>query len=228
MESKKSTTPQDDRSIFDFLKRATGWLHRRVQTVSIQRILRKRGLAKARKIPTFTVRAELETLFQLAHACPTGARVLEVGSYLGASTCYLASGLRDSNASITCIDTWQNQTMPDGTRDTLAEFEKNLRPIRPQLILIRKTSSEINVEEIGGTFDLIFLDGDHSYLQTKSDFEKFSDLLAEDGTLAFHDSLYFEGVSRVVGEALASARWQIGGNVKNLFWIHRAGFPHRS
>ena len=208
--------------------RAAGVIHRRIRTFSVRRALRRRSLARACRIPTFTVQSELEALFQLASECPANARVLEVGSYLGASTCFLAAGLKGPNSHITCVDTWQNQTMPDGVRDTLGEFERNLSPIRSNLTLVRKTTSEVTPAELGATFDLIFLDGDHSYLQTRADFEKFNPLLAPQGVLAFHDSLFFEGVSRVVGEALSSSSWQIGGNVRNLFWIKRATFLYKS
>jgi predicted O-methyltransferase YrrM len=81
---------------------------------------------------------------------------------------------------------------------------------------------------LGAPFDLVFLDGDHSYQPTKSDFDLVSGLVAPDGVLAFHDSIYFEGVSRVIGEALASAKWQIGGHVRNLFWVKPAKFTHGS
>lgn len=209
-------------------QRAARGTQRRLQTLSIQRALRQRGLSGATQIPTFTTRDELEALYHLAAQCDPKARVLEVGSYLGASTCYIAAGLPDKQSTIICIDTWQNQTMPDGIRDTFAQFETNLKSVKDQLTLIRKPSSEVKSREIPGPFDLVFLDGDHSYRQTKSDYELVKDLVAKNGILAFHDSLFFEGVSRVIGEALASAQWQIGGTVGNLFWLTRARFPNAS
>jgi predicted O-methyltransferase YrrM len=212
----------------EFAKRVARGTHRRIQTSWIKRALRQRGLTGAYKISSFTVREELEMLFELAHECSPDARVLEIGSYLGASTCFFAAGLRGTRAEIVCIDTWRNQTMPDGIQDTLAEFEQNLKPVRSQLTLIRKFSSEVTAHELGGPFDLVFLDGDHSYKQTRADFELVSDLVAPDGVLAFHDSLFFEGVSRVIGEALASAKWQIGGMVRNLAWLKRARFTHQT
>jgi predicted O-methyltransferase YrrM len=190
--------------------------------------LRHRGLVDAYTIPTFTVREELEMLFELAHGCRPDARVLEIGSYLGASTCFLAAGLRGARASIVCVDTWQNQTMPDGIRDTFAVFKTNVKAIRHHLTPIRKSSSDVTPDELGGEFDLIFLDGDHSYKQARADFELVSSLMTPGGVLAFHDSLFYEGVSRVVGEALASAEWQIGGTVRNLTWLKRAQFAHQS
>jgi predicted O-methyltransferase YrrM len=213
----------------DLAKRAVHGVHRRLNGSFIKLSLRQRGLAGAYKIPTFTAREELEALFELAHDCPPDAHALEVGSYLGASTCFLAAGLRGMNASLVCIDTWQNETMPDGVRDTFSIFEKNIAAVRNQLTIIRKSSGEVTALDLGDRkFDIIFLDGDHSYKQTRADFDLVSDLVTPDGVLAFHDSQFFEGVSRVIGEALASGRWQIAGNVGNLFWIKRANFAHQS
>ena len=214
--------------LLEFTKRAARAVHRRVQILSIKLSLRQRGLTGAYKIPSYTTPEELEALFELARECRPDARVLEIGSYLDASTCFLAAGLRGARASIVCVDTWLNQTMPDGIRDTLAEFEKNLQSVRKQLTLIRKASSNVTPGDLGGPFDLVFLDGDHSYGQTRADFELVSNLVAANGVLVFHDSLFFEGVSRVIGEALASAGWQIGSSARNLFWIRRSQFAHKS
>lgn len=211
-----------------FARRAARGIQHRFQTLSIKLALRRLGLNGAFQIPSFTVQEELEALYELARQCRPDARVLEIGSYLGASTCFLAAGLRGPNATIVCVDTWQNQTMSEGIRDTLPEFLRNVEPIRPKLTLIRKFSSDVSPSELGGRFDLVFLDGDHSYRQTRADFELVSNWVVPNGILAFHDSAFFEGVSRVVGEALASAQWRLGGTVRNLCWLHPACFEHKS
>jgi predicted O-methyltransferase YrrM len=203
-------------------------LYSRFSSILIGRAMRRRRLDGAGKIPTFTVKQELVALFALANQSRVDARVLEVGSYLGASTCYIAAGLRGEDFSITCVDTWQNETMPDGVRDTFEEFSRNVEGVKARLRLIRKPSGEVSPQELGEPFDMVFLDGDHSYRQTHQDFHMVSGLVAEGGVLAFHDSLFFQGVSRVIGEALATGAWQIGGIANNLFWIKRAQFVHPS
>jgi predicted O-methyltransferase YrrM len=197
-----------------------------METLRIRGILHRSGVGAAPTIPTFTSRDELEALFRLAEECPADAKIVEIGSYLGASTCFIAAGLRGTRASIVCVDTWQNETMPEGTRDTLEEFKRNIAGVNGRVQLIRRRSCEVTPSELEGPFDLVFLDGDHSYAETKHDFELVSPLVAPTGVLAFHDSFFFEGVSRVVGEALASARWQLGGVVENLCWIKPAKFAH--
>lgn len=213
--------------IFSSVRISRGLL-RRAETSRISKGLKRSGVRGALTIPTFTVPEELEALYRLAEQCPSDGRILEIGSYLGASTCFLAAGLRGPRARIVCVDTWQNETMPEGTRDTLAEFKRNVASVEQKLRIIRKRSSEVIPEELGGRFDLVFLDGDHSYAQTRQDFHLIAPLVNESGVIAFHDSLFFEGVSRVIGEALASGNWQVGGVARNLFWISRARFTHAS
>ncbi|MEO6002496.1 MAG: class I SAM-dependent methyltransferase [Opitutus sp.] len=204
--------------------RAAQSINRRVQKAAISRHLRKRNLGTANDIPTFTKPEELEALFMLAERCGVNARALEIGSYLGASTCYIVAGLSGPAAKVVCIDTWQNETMPDGERDTLSIFQKNLGPVLDHISIIRKASDTVSPADVPGEFELIFIDGDHTYGHVKNDFVLASRLLSSNGTLAFHDALFFEGVSKVLGEALASGKWQFEGSVRNLIWLRRANF----
>lgn len=173
-------------------------------------------------IPTWTKKRELETLYTMASALPRGAYALEIGSYLGASTCYLASGLSRIGGHLYCVDTWMNETMLEGERDTFAEFLKNTQSLREHITSIRKRSSELRVEDIRLPLHLVFIDGDHNYTGVKSDFECVAPWVAKDGIIAFHDSNvpHYEGVSRVIGEALLSGQWRVGGVVESLLWLN--------
>ena len=104
-------------------------LDRRIESLKVELRLANCGLSSARHIPTFTTKMELHHLHHLAQCTPENARVLEIGSYLGASTSYIIAGMRGERRELVCVDTWQNDTMPDGTKDTFAEFSKNLRPL---------------------------------------------------------------------------------------------------
>lgn len=43
------------------------------------------------------------------------------------------------------------------------------------------------IKNLGVEFDLIFIDGDHSYNGVKNDYDKYKQFLSDDGYLAFHD-----------------------------------------
>jgi predicted O-methyltransferase YrrM len=186
--------------------------------------LRQAGVSGAGKIPTWTHRSELRALYDLAVTLPQGAVALEIGSYLGASTCSIAAGLTQVGGHLFCVDTWENETMPDGLRNTFAEFEKNTRGIRAYVTPVRKKSTELTAADLRLPLDFVFIDGDHNYLAVKDDFERVQPWLTEDGIIAFHDfnNTDYEGVTRVIGEALASGQWRMAGIQRTLVWIQRA------
>lgn len=205
------------------------WLNnysRSIEAFLIQNALREAGVRDIGKIPTSTNRRELRTLYKLAAACPAGTVALEIGSHLGASACYLAAGLSAVRGRLYCVDTWQNETMPDGQKDTYADFQTNIQGLQDIIIPIRKASTELTQVDIETPLGMIFIDGDHSYAAVKHDFTLVKEWLAPDGIIAFHDFSHenFEGVTRVVGEALASGEWILRGNINSLAWIKRAKF----
>ncbi len=204
--------------------------HRSAQVVNICSKLRLFGLKRTAfavgKIPTYTARSELRMLATLALKCPSGASAVEVGSYLGASSCYLAAGLSASGGMLTCIDTWQNQTMPGGEQDTFDRFAANTREYQRVLRILRKSSADVLPTDLKLPLALVFLDGDHSYEATKRDFDTFENLVSPDGLMVFHDcSAVFPGVVRVVGEALSSGNWLLCGLEDSLCWLRRANHP---
>ncbi len=187
-----------------------------------RRYLRSIGLKNASKIPTYTSESELVALLELALACPPGSVGLEIGSHLGASACYLAAGLSKKGGHLYCVDTWNNETMPEGIRDTLAYFRKNTAAISTFITPVRKRSGELACADVGGPVQLAFIDADHSYAAVRGDFAKIRHWLAPDAVVAFHDASSWEGVSRFVGELFASGEWRIAGNVDSLVWIRSA------
>jgi predicted O-methyltransferase YrrM len=199
---------------------------------SLNRWYRRRELADASlpdapRVHTHMTAPELDSLYDLAGDATDTHRALEIGSYLGASSCRLAAALSMHGGHLYCVDTWANETMPEGVRDTLAEFMRNTRGVAAAITTIRKRSGELTDADVPPPFDLVFIDGDHSYDAVKGDVEKVRGWLKEGGTLAFHDAVFFEAVSRVVGEILATGEWQLAGKVDNLVWLRKIGaFPN--
>jgi predicted O-methyltransferase YrrM len=148
-----------------------------------------------------------------------GARALEIGSHLGASSCYLGAGLKPRKGVLFCVDTWNNETMPDGIKDTFSEFSANTSGLGGLIVPLRKRSTDLLREDVLTPLDLVFIDGDHSYESVKSDFEVVWPWLSEEATVAFHDTVAFAGVSRLLGEILACGEARLAGHINNLSWI---------
>jgi predicted O-methyltransferase YrrM len=185
------------------------------------------SLGAAKTIHTHMTTRELHALYDLATAVGRSGKVLEIGSYLGASSCYVAAALSLLDGHLYCVDTWENQTMPDGKRDTFREFERNTGAVAAFITPVRKRSDEIVASDFAQPLDLIFIDADHSYSSVRGDYERVRNWVIDGGILAFHDCTYFESVSRVLGEVLASGSWQLSGSVDSLVWLRKIGpaFP---
>lgn len=188
----------------------------------IDRQFEKLNLPGARDIPTWTSVAELEALYRLAAGAPEGANIVELGSYLGASTCYLAAGAALVGGRVTAIDLWNNETIAGGERDTFADFRRNIAGAAKIITVVRKRTQELTPAEVRPPVDLGFIDADHSYEATKADAAFLAPLISRDGVLAFHDTTVFAGVGRALAELLLTGEWCIYGQAENLTWIRRS------
>lgn len=142
--------------------------------------------------------------------------VVEIGSYLGASSLFLASAIKELGGQVYCIDTWSNEGMSEGQRDTFDEFLKNTEPLEDFISPIRGYSVDV-VKTFNKEVDLIFIDGDHSYEAVKADVESWLPKVKDGGIVVFHDIGWAEGVKRVVSEYIKPI--QIEEHiVNNTYW----------
>lgn len=172
-------------------------------------------------IHTHMTQAELNTLYDLGCSLSIHPKVLEIGSYLGASSCYLASAINQKKGHLYCVDTWDNQTMPEGEKDTFNLFRHNTRGVANVITPIRKNSKQLEMSDICCQLNMIFIDGDHSYDCVNSDYNKVFDWIVDGGIIAFHDCVHFAGVSKTIGNALVSGYWQLGDKIDNLIWLRK-------
>ena len=183
--------------------------------------LRYYGLHEASQIFTHMSPRERKQLFNLARQVPHNASALEIGSYLGASACFLAAGLRLIGGHLYCVDTWNNETLPEGERDTFPEFQSNTARYHDTITTIRKRSEYLTDGDVLTPLDLVFIDGDHSEPAVAKDVAITGPWIRPGGTLVFHDAAYFPSVARVIGATLVTGQWQLGGMVDNMLWLIR-------
>lgn len=176
-------------------------------------------LRTAFAVPSHLTRAERVKLYELASGC---RNVAEIGSYIGASACCFGeSMLSQSRAGgrLYCIDTWNNESMTEGLRDTWAEFQKNTARYSELITPIRGFSTDV-VAQLGeqtDALDLLFIDGDHAYSAVKADWEHYERFLATGSIVVFHDCAWAEGVQRVIEED-AKPRVAEFDALPNLWW----------
>jgi len=172
---------------------------------------------KENKIFTHLSNDEKIKLCELASKIRCGI-FLEIGSYLGASSCFIAAGIKkvEINSKLYCIDTWQNDSMTEGNRDTYTEFLKNTSKYNELIFPIRSSSvgaSKMFDEKI----DFLFIDGDHSYEGVKSDVDAWLPKLNAGALVIFHDSGWAEGVKKVITEDIKPII-QNEDSLPNMWW----------
>ena len=180
--------------------------------------LKKHNLIEADTIFTHLTTQEKRKLFELARELPKNSYAVEIGSYLGASTCFISAGL-NSSSKLICIDTWKNDAMSEGRRDTKKEFDYNTRNFENKIIKVQGFSTDVldEVKSLTTKIDFLFIDGDHSYEGCKADWDLYSPLLRSGSCVVFHDFGWAEGVMKVIEED-AKPVMRIFDSLPNMFW----------
>ena len=148
---------------------------------------------------THLTNEEKITLYNLSSSLSQHPIIVEIGSYLGASSCFLAMGTKESEGHVYCVDTWENQEMSEGLRQTFTEFKQNTESLSKYITPLKGWSVEIS-KTFTPPIDMIFFDAGHSYPSIKNDWEAWSPKLKKNTIVVFHDIGWAEGVKKVVME----------------------------
>lgn len=145
-----------------------------------------------------------------------GSHFVEVGSWRGRSTAYLAVNIANSgkNIKLDAVDTWKgsldedvHQTDPSVINDTLYdEFLTNMEPVKHIVNPVRMDSKEAVKLYEDESLDFVMIDAGHDYESVKTDIANFLKKVRSGGMIAGDDhSVYFPGVQRAVSELLPDA-----------------------
>ena len=163
---------------------------------------------KFEEVEGFLFGLEGFALMQLAaHGEGEGA-IVEIGSFQGRSTCWLASGAkRAGREHVTAVDHFKGSPehqaggqMESGAiareGSTYGRFCENIKAMEVDDYVdpIVAGSAEA-VQSWDGPIRLLFIDGDHAYETSKQDFELWSPFVVEKGVIAFHDVGTWPGVT---------------------------------
>jgi len=129
--------------------------------------------------------------------------VVEIGSFQGKSTIYLAK----TNQRIYAIDPHRGK-LDNGTKitPTLTAFKKNITDfyVKSNVVLIQKTSFSA-AKSWKKKIKLLFIDGLHDEKNAESDYDKWSPFLIDGGIVAMHDSFCgWKGAQKVALQKIIS------------------------
>jgi predicted O-methyltransferase YrrM len=120
--------------------------------------------------------ARLNGLLPLVAMCKPKT-VLEIGAFEGRSAeVFLLSG-----ANVTSVDPWKDLD------EVLAAAVRRLTPYGDRWTMIRGSSPAALVLLRSASYDLVYIDGDHSYNAVRSDIAAARRLVAPGGWLGGHD-----------------------------------------
>lgn len=132
-------------------------------------------------------------------------KILEIGSYEGASTCYLIANCASvAPIEIHCIDTWEGgvELSKAGTdmKEVERRFQSNMTIARNRVhhkveLVIHRGPSNIHLANLLSNnfqnyFDLIYIDGSHQAPDVIADAVMSFPLLRIGGTMIFDDYLF--------------------------------------
>jgi predicted O-methyltransferase YrrM len=168
-------------------------------------------------------------LFRAAAATTGKGLIVEIGSWKGRSTAWLASGARLAGARVYAIDP-HTGSREDPEAATLEAFRTNLAHAGLADVVdpLITTSAEA-ARALQGPIELLFIDGDHSYDAVRLDAELWLPKLVDGGIVMFHDvgTAGYTGPRRVFRESICwSSRFdrieRIGSMAMARRTTHRA------
>jgi predicted O-methyltransferase YrrM len=153
-------------------------------------------------IETHMSMEERVALGAMAMTLPVQFVACEIGSYLGASACFLAAAASFKEGTIHCVDTWDNRAMgSEPWRDTYAEFLRNVEGFQQYIVPHRGEALAV-ASEVPSELDMLLVDADHSYEMVKKDLGVYVPKIKAGGLLLLHDAQE-QSVQRALDEYLS-------------------------
>lgn len=154
-----------------------------------------------------------------------GSKFVEVGSWKGRSSSFLAVEIANSKKNIDfyCVDTWEGSVEQkdfDCPKTLYQTFLENMKPMEEYYFPLKITSEEASKKFQDKSLDFVFIDASHEYEDVKSDIKRWLPKIKPGGILAGHDYYvdeydWFPGVKQAVNEEL------IGFETSEQCWIYR-------
>jgi predicted O-methyltransferase YrrM len=168
------------------------------------------------KVPGMITPQAGKRLFELAASQTLSGDIVEIGSWQGKSTLYLAHSLVvNPTGKLYAIDHFKGnpgkealyQAQQKDLSDLKSIFESNMRRfnVDKKITLLNMPSSQASrtLTKKKIQIRLLFIDGCHEYAGVKQDFVQFYDLILPGGIIVFDDfSHNFAGVLAYIDEAI--------------------------
>ncbi len=163
------------------------------------------------KIP-FLLKGEPEFLGYLVRKLPDNPVILEIGTFRGLSAVIMAQQRQD--VKIITIDPHIGIDGNLYSNPYIVEDNFNKYKVSSQITHLVLASNDYYPED---KFDLLFIDGDHSFKWVSHDYYKFEQAIKEGGLIVFHDFGTHKGVTEFCNTIIHKKKFQC----KSLFVIQK-------
>jgi len=180
--------------------------------------------SRVQKIGQILSDAESLFLYAMSRGWPGDGRVVELGSFTGGSTCFLAAGLRDrgEGGKVLAVDTFrgskvhqpgEKQFHPETLRE---DGVVDLRPFFDRIVEATGVGEWIEpwqetTTSAAGHFSdpirVLFIDAEHEEESVREDFEVWSKFVGSGACVALHDIGTWPGPTKVCSEIEANREW---------------------
>jgi predicted O-methyltransferase YrrM len=143
-------------------------------------------------------------LYRLATEADPAGSIVEIGSWHGRSTIWLAAGAKAGRgAHVVAIDPHAGTHLREEGETTDHVLRANLERagVEDQATIVVATSKKA-AAEWSGPISLLWIDGDHEYESVRRDYLMWEPHLRPDAVVALHDTFVWPGPERVVRELL--------------------------
>ncbi len=154
---------------------------------------------KVLKIQGWMTCNELKWLYDTASLLPDGALIVEVGAWKGRSTCALGLAIKNTSKHMITVDHFEGSSNERGTyhseascKDIEAILKNNINSLElDSYITVLKIESELAVKDMfPKKYNMLFLDGDHTYDAVCTDLKNWIPLAAPRAIISGHDYQY--------------------------------------
>lgn len=162
-------------------------------------------------------------LAELASTVPDGQCIVEIGSFTGKSTCYLAKGsARSKDVMVFSVDPWDLLDHPISgsgldicaTRaEAEALFHENVGRcgFKKRVTAVKGFSADVAEtwpSELRPPIGMLYIDGNHSLSGVTRDIEAWGHQVDTDGFMVFDDYQVAKSVTRAVDRLAAAGTWR--------------------
>ena len=173
-----------------------------------------------------------ELFSQYVNESPIEATFVEIGSFMGRSSCCMGQLIKNSgkNIKLHCIDTFEGSDeichydiinqLTKNNSNFYKEFQKNIEYCEVDHLIESIKSKSLDACKYfeDESIDMIYIDGSHEYQDVLDDIKFWYPKVKSGGIMYGDDYPYFEGVRRAVDEYFGDNKSIVQ---YGIIWEHR-------